>query len=78
MKKFWKEKSKSEKDYINSKRSETIKSTCIYMKENNRSYPCKIELVLDRLAKGHKIVNTEKNKEKVESILGYFPDIFYS
>jgi hypothetical protein len=78
MKNFWENKSLFEMSEINSKRSDTIKRSCIYMKKGSRSYPCKIDLVLSHLAKGHLIVSTPKNRDKVKKFIGEIPDVFFT
>ena len=77
MKNFWDNKSNDEMDKINSKRSNTIKNTCIYMSNGSRSYPCKYTLVLDRLSNGHLIIDTPLNRNKVKQFIGEVPNIFF-
>ena len=79
MKKFWEIKSKSYIDEVNKKRSNTLKNQCIWLKkENEKPFPCNIELVLSKLADGYLIVNTEKNLKKVYSFFGEVPDFFFA
>lgn len=79
MKKLWESKSQIEMDNINSKRGDTLKNSCVYMRADHyRSYPCKKEMVLDKLAIGHLIVSTPKNRDKVKSFLGEVPEIFFT
>lgn len=80
MKNFWQTKSQDDMIEINAKKSDTIKNSCIYMKKDtsSRSYPCKIEYVFDRLASGHLIVSTPKNRNKAEKIFKGIPDIFFT
>lgn len=78
MKTFWDSKTSEEMEKINSKRSNSIKKTCIYMSNGTRSYPCNYTLVLDRLSKGHLIVNTPLNKYKVKQFIGEVPSIYFT
>jgi|11_taG_2_1085331.scaffolds.fasta_scaffold00581_2 hypothetical protein len=78
MKTFWENKTSEEKMEINSKRGSTIKNNCIYMKNEGRSYPCKFEFVLDRLALGHLIVSTNLNRAKVANFFGEIPELFFT
>ena len=79
MKKFWAEKEKDYINLVNKKRSDTLKNQCIWLKkENEKPFPCNIELVLSKLSEGFLIVNTENNKEKVYSFFGEVPDFFWA
>ena len=80
MKNFWETKTEVDMIEINAKRSDTIKNSCIYMKKEigSRSYPCKIEHVFDRLARGHLIVSTPKNRNKAEKIFKGIPEVFFT
>lgn len=79
MKKFWNDKDKDYLDKTNKKRSESLKNQCIWLKkEGEKPFPCNIELVLSKLSDGYLIVNTEKNKEKVNSFFGEVPDFFWA
>ena len=71
MKLFWKNKDEDDINEINLKRSQTLKTQCIWLKkEGEKPFPCNIEFVLSKLAEGYLIVNTLKNKEKVFSYFG--------
>ena len=79
MKKFWHEKEKEYLAKVNQKRSNTLKNQCIWLKkENEKPFPCNIELILSKLAEGYLIVNTEKNLEKVYNFFGEVPDFFFA
>ena len=79
MKKFWEEKGKFFLEEANKKRSDTLKKKCVWIKkENEKPFPCNIELILSRLAEGFLLVNTKKNKEKVKIYFGEVPDFFWS
>ena len=79
MKEFWNNKSKEELLIINSKRSNSLKNKCIWVKkEGEKPFPCNIELLLSKLAEGYLIVNTSKNKEKVYAFFKEIPDFFYA
>lgn len=80
MKKLWESKSQSEMDNINSKRGDAIKNNCIYLRktDSDRSYPCNKELLLAKLALGHLIVSTPKNRDKVKNFIGEVPEIFFT
>jgi hypothetical protein len=79
MKKFWEEKSKDFIDEVNKKRSKTLKNQCIYLKkEGEKPFPCNIELILSKLSEGYLIVNTEKNREKINNYFGEVPDFFWA
>lgn len=79
MKSFWDSKSEEEMEKINSLRGTSIKNNCIYLKkDSNRSYPCKFEYLLDRLAIGHLIVSTQLNRDKVSNLFGEVPEIFFT
>ncbi len=79
MKKFWEKKGKKYLKDVNSKRSESLKEHCIWVKkEGEKPFPCNAELILSKLAEGYLLVNTEKNKEKVYKYFGEVPDFFWS
>ena len=79
MKKFWEDKGKDYLKETNKKRSEALKTNCIWLKkEGEKPFPCNIELILNKLSVGYLIVNTEKNKEKVFSFFGEVPDFFWA
>jgi len=79
MKEFWNKKSQEELVRINSKRSESLKNKCIWVKkEGEKPFPCNIELLLSKLAEGYLIVNTTKNKEKVDIFFKEIPSFFYA
>jgi len=79
MKKFWEEKGKDFLEEVNKKRSNTLKSQCVYLKkEGEKPFPCNIELILSKLAEGYLIVNTRKNKEKIYKFFGEVPDFFWA
>jgi len=79
MKKFWEEKGKDFLEETNKKRSNTLKSQCVYLKkEVEKPFPCNIELILTKLAEGYLIVNTDKNKEKIYNFFGEVPDFFWA
>lgn len=79
MKKFWKEKGKNYLEETNKKRSDTLKNQCIWIKkEDEKPFPCNVELILSKLSEGFLIVNTKKNKEKVYSFFGEVPDFFWA
>lgn len=79
MKKFWEEKGKDFLEEANKKRSNTLKSQCVYLKkEGEKPFPCNIELILAKLAEGYLIVNTDKNKEKIYNFFGEVPDFFWA
>lgn len=79
MKEFWGNKKNIEVLEINIKRSNALKNKCIWMKkENEKPFPCNIELILSKLSEGYLIVNTIKNREKVESFFQEFPEFFYA
>ena len=79
MKEFWNNKTKEELLTINSKRSDSLKNKCIWVKkEGEKPFPCNIELLLSKLAEGYLIVNTSKNKEKVDAFFKEIPDFFYA
>ena len=79
MKEFWNKKSQEELVRINSKRSESLKNKCIWVKkEGEKPFPCNIELLLSKLAEGYLIVNTAKNKEKVDIFFKEIPSFFYA
>lgn len=79
MKLFWKNKDEDDINEINLKRSQTLKTQCIWLKkEGEKPFPCNIEFVLSKLAEGYLIVNTLKNKEKVFSYFGEIPSFFWA
>jgi hypothetical protein len=79
MKKFWEDKGKDYLKETNKKRSEALKTNCIWLKkEGEKPFPCNIELILNKLSVGYLIVNTEKNQEKVFSFFGEVPDFFWA
>lgn len=79
MKKFWQDKESEYLAKVNQKRSNTLKNQCIWLKkENEKPFPCNIELILSKLAEGYLIVNTEKNIEKVYNFFGEVPDFFFA
>jgi hypothetical protein len=79
MKKFWEEKGKEYLSAVNEKRSDSLKKQCIWLKkEDEKPFPCNIELVLSKLASGYLLVNTSKNKEKVYCFFGEVPDFFWA
>ena len=79
MKLFWKNKDEDDINEINLKRSQTLKTQCIWLKkEGEKPFPCNIEFVLSKLAEGYLIVNTLKNKEKVFSYFGEIPGFFWA
>ena len=79
MKDFWEKKGKDFLDNTNKKRSESLKSQCIWLKKDNlKPFPCNIELLLVKLSEGYLIVNTEKNREKVYNFFGEVPDFFWA
>ena len=79
MKKFWQDKESEYLAKVNQKRSNTLKNQCIWLKkENEKPFPCNIELVLSKLADGYLIVNTEKNLKKVYSFFGEVPGFFFA
>ena len=79
MKKFWQDKESEYLAKVNQKRSNTLKNQCIWLKkENEKPFPCNIELILSKLAEGYLIVNTEKNLEKVYNFFGEVPDFFFA
>lgn len=79
MKLFWRNKDENDINEINFKRSQTLKTQCIWLKkEGEKPFPCNIEFVLSKLAEGYLIVNTLKNKEKVFSYFGEIPSFFWA
>lgn len=79
MKKFWNEKGKDFLEETNKKRSDTLKTQCIWLKkEGEKPFPCNIEYVLSKLSDDYLIVNTEKNKEKVYNYFGEVPGFFWA
>ena len=79
MKKFWEDKGKVYLEEANKKRSNTLKTQCIWLKkEGEKPFPCNIEMILNKLSVGYLIVNTEKNKEKVYNFFGDVPDFFWA
>ena len=79
MKEFWSNKENLEVLKINIKRSNTLKNNCIWIKkENKKPFPCNIELILSKLSEGFLIVNTEKNREKINNFFKDFPEFFYA
>lgn len=79
MKKFWQDKENEYLAKVNQKRSNTLKNQCIWLKkENEKPFPCNVELILSKLAEGYLIVNTEKNIEKVYNFFGEVPDFFFA
>ena len=79
MKLFWQNKDEDDINEINLKRSQTLKTQCIWLKkEGEKPFPCNIEFVLSKLAEGYLIVNTLKNKEKVFSYFGDIPSFFWA
>jgi len=79
IKKFWEEKGKDFLKETNKKRSNTLKSQCVYLKkEGEKPFPCNIELILSKLSEGYLIVNTKKNKEKVYRYFGEVPSFFWA
>lgn len=79
MKLFWQNKDEDDINEINLKRSQTLKTQCVWLKkEGEKPFPCNIEFVLSKLAEGYLIVNTLKNKEKVFSYFGDIPSFFWA
>jgi uncharacterized protein YehS (DUF1456 family) len=79
MKLFWKQKNQDDIQRINIKRSNALKTQCVWLKkEGEKPFPCNIEFVLSKLADGFLIVNTEKNKEKVNAFFGEIPYFFWA
>lgn len=67
MKKFWSEKSEEEKEEINLKRS-VSNSKCIYIIKptQQKARAINFDNLIEYLALGYKICNTDKNKKKLK------------
>lgn len=79
MKLFWQSKDIDYLNEVNKKRSETILNECVWIKkEGEKPFPCKIELILLKLAQDYLIVNTQKNKKKLNKIFGEIPDFYFT
>lgn len=79
MKLFWKNKNEKDIIEINQKRSNSLKTQCVWIKkEGEKPFPCNIEFILSKLADGFLLVNTFKNKEKVYTYFGEIPDFFWA
>lgn len=76
---FWKNKEQNYIKEVNKKRSESLKTQCIWLKkEGEKPFPCNVELILSKLSNGYLIVDTKKNREKVFNYFGEVPDFFWA